>query len=400
MKEKFDFNEALKAIQSGQAISGKEGVLAPLIKQLTEAALEAELESHIADDVLPNRKNGKSSKTIKTSEGRIDLKTPRDRAGTFEPQIIKKHQTSVSDEIESKILSMYGRGLSYSDISEHVAEIYGISVSTAAISAITDKIIDTVKTWQQKPLDSHYPFVWLDAIHYKVRAQGHYENRAVYTILGLNLDGKKEVLGLYLSESEGANFWLGVLTDLQNRGVKDILIASVDGLTGFPEAIQAIFPQTEVQLCIVHQIRNSLRYVGSKHHKAFLVDLKRVYQALNKEAAESALDELEAIWGEKYPIVIQSWRKKWDNLSIYFRYPEAIRKVIYTTNSVEAVHRQFRKLTKTKGGFPNDNSLLKLLYLGIQNASKKWTMPIRNWNLTLSQLSIFFEGRLDGAIDL
>ncbi len=400
MTEKFDFNEALKAIQSGQAISGKDGVLAPLIKQLTEAALEGELDSHLADDVLPNRRNGKSSKTIKTSEGRIDLKTPRDRAGTFEPQIIKKHQTSVSDEIETKILSMYGRGLSYSDISEHVAEIYGISVSTAAISAITDKIIETVKAWQQRPLESHYPFVWLDAIHYKVRAQGHYESRAVYTILGLNLDGKKEVLGLYLSESEGANFWLGVLTDLQNRGVRDILIASVDGLTGFPEAIQTIFPQTEVQLCIVHQIRNSLRYVGSKHHKAFLVDLKRVYQALNKEAAESALDELENIWGEKYSIVIQSWRRKWDNLSVYFRYPEAIRKVIYTTNSVEAVHRQFRKLTKTKGGFPNDNSLLKLLYLGIQNASKKWTMPIQNWGLTLSQLAIFFEGRLDGALDL
>jgi putative transposase len=400
MTEKFDFNEALKAIQSGQGISGKDGVLAPLVKQLTEAALDAELESHIADDVLPNRKNGKSSKTLKTSEGRIDLNTPRDRAGTFEPQIVKKHQTSVSDEIESKILSMYGRGLSYSDISEHVAEIYGISVSTAAISAITDKIVDTVKAWQQRPLESHYPFVWLDAIHYKVRAQGHYESRAVYTVLGLNLEGRKEVLGLYLSESEGANFWLGVLSDLQNRGVKDILIASVDGLTGFPEAIQAIYPKTEVQLCIVHQIRNSLRYVGSKHHKAFMVDLKRVYQALNKEAAESALDELEKILGEKYPIVIQSWRKKWDNLSVYFRYPEPIRKVIYTTNSIEAVHRQFRKLTKTKGGFPNDNSLLKLLYLGIQNASKKWTMPIQNWGLTLSQLAIFFEGRLDGALDL
>ena len=234
MTEKFDFNEALKAIQSGQGISGKDGVLAPLVKQLTEAALDAELESHIADDVLPNRKNGKSSKTLKTSEGRIDLNTPRDRAGTFEPQIVKKHQTSVSDEIESKILSMYGRGLSYSDISEHVAEIYGISVSTAAISAITDKIVDTVKAWQQRPLESHYPFVWLDAIHYKVRAQGHYESRAVYTVLGLNLEGRKEVLGLYLSESEGANFWLGVLSDLQNRGVKDILIASVDGLTGFP----------------------------------------------------------------------------------------------------------------------------------------------------------------------
>ena len=400
MTDKFDFNEALKAIQSGQAISGKDGVLAPLLKQLTEAALEAELDSHLADDVAPNRKNGKSSKRIKTSEGKIDLDTPRDRAGSFEPQFIKKHQTSVSDEIESKILSMYGRGLSYSDIREHVDEIYGISVSTAAISAITDKIIDTVKAWQQRPLDSHYPFVWLDAIHYKVRAQGHYQSRAVYTVLGLSLTGHKEVLGLYLADSEGANFWLGVLTDLQNRGVQDILIASVDGLTGFPDAIQAIFPKTEVQLCIVHQIRNSMRYVGSKHHKAFMVDLKRVYKALNKEAAETALDELEQIWGEKYPIVIQSWRKKWDNLSVYFRYPEPIRKVIYTTNSIEAVHRQFRKLTKTKGGFPNDNSLLKLLYLGIQNASKKWTMPIQNWNLTLSQLAIFFEGRLDGALDL
>lgn len=400
MTETFDFNEALKAIQSGQPITGKDGVLAPLLKQLTEAALEAELESHIANDVVSNRKNGKSQKTLKTSEGRIELNTPRDQAGTFEPQIIKKHQTSVNDEIEAKILSMYGRGLSYADISEHVNEIYGISVSTAAISAITDKIIDTVKAWQQRPLDTHYPFVWLDAIHYKVRHQGRYQSRAVYTVLGLNLEGRKEVLGLYLSESEGANFWLGVLSDLQNRGIEDILIASVDGLTGFPEAIQTIFPQTAVQLCIVHQIRNSLRYVGSKHQKAFLVDLKRVYRALNKEAAEAALDELEQLWGDKYPIVIQSWRKRWNNLSVYFRYPEAIRRVIYTTNSIEAVHRQFRKLTKTKGGFPNDNSLLKLLYLGIQNASKKWTMPIHNWNLTLSQLAVFFEGRLDSALNL
>ena len=295
---------------------------------------------------------------------------------------------------------MYGRGLSYSDISEHVQEMYGISVSTAAISAITDKIIDTVKAWQQRPLDSHYPFVWLDAIHYKVKSDGRYQNKAVYTVLALNLEGKKEVLGLYLSESEGANFWLSVLTDLQNRGVEDILIASVDGLTGFPEAIQAIYPKTEVQLCVVHQVRNSLRYVASKHHKAFMADLKRVYQAVNKSAAESALDNLEQAWGDQYPIVIKSWRTKWENLSTYFRYPEPIRKVIYTTNSIEAVHRQFRKLTKTKGGFPNDNSLLKLLYMGIQNASKKWTMPIQNWNLTLSQLAIFFDGRIDAALDL
>ena len=400
MTKKFDFEEALKAIQSGQSISGKDGVLAPLVKLLTEAALEAELDSHLAEDVLPNRKNGKSKKTLKTSDGAVELDTPRDRAGTFEPQIVKKHQSSVSDEIETKILSMYGRGMSYSDISGHVQEMYGISVSTAAISTITDKIIETVKEWQQRPLGSHYPFVWLDAIHYKVKDQGRYQNKAVYTVLALNLEGKKEVLGLYLSENEGANFWLGVLTDLQNRGVQDILIASVDGLTGFPEAIESIYPNTEVQLCIVHQIRNSLRYVAYKHQKEFMVDLKRVYQALNKEAAESALDALDKAWGDKYPIVIKSWRTKWHNLSVYFKYPEPIRKVIYTTNSIEAVHRQFRKLTKTKGGFPNDNSLLKLLYLGIQNASKKWTMPIQNWNLTLSQLAIFFEGRLDGALDL
>ena len=400
MNEKFNFEEALKAIQSGQSITGKDGVLAPLVKQLTEAALEAEMDTHLAQDVVPNRRNGKSSKTLKTSAGAVPLDTPRDRAGTFEPQFVKKHQTSVSGEIEAKILSMYGRGLSYSDISEHVQEMYGISVSTAAISAITDKIIETVKAWQARPLDSLYPFVWLDAIHYKVKDQGRYQNKAVYTVLGLNMEGKKEVLGLYLADSEGANFWLGVLTDLQHRGVEDILIASVDGLTGFPEAIASIYPKTEVQLCIVHQIRNSLRYVASKHHKSFVADLKPVYRAVSQAAAETALDELEERWGDKYPIVIKSWRSKWVNLSTFFKYAEPIRKVMYTTNSIEAVHRQFRKLTKTKGGFPNDQSLLKLLYLGIQNASKKWTMPIQNWSLTLSQLSIRFEGRLDKALEI
>src|SRR5210317_528414 len=400
MSKEFDFDKALKALQSGKAITGKDGVLTPLIKQLTEAALQAELDSHLADDVAPNRRNGKTSKKVKSTAGPFELDTPRDRAGTFEPQLVKKHQTSVSDEIEAKILSMYGLGMSYRDIGTQVEDLYGIKVSTATLSAITDKIIAEVREWQQRPLESVYPFVWLDAIHYKVKDNGRYKSKAVYTVLAVNLEGKKEILGLYLSESEGANFWLSVLTDLNNRGVEDILIASVDGLTGFPDAINAIYPETEVQLCVVHQIRNSLRYVGSKHHKAFLVDLKRVYQALNKEAAASALDELEKIWGDKYPIVIQSWRKKWDNLSVYFRYPEPIRKVIYTTNSIEAVHRQFRKLTKTKGGFPNESSLLKLLYLGIQNASKKWTMPIRNWNLALSQLAIFFEGRLDDALKL
>jgi len=400
MSEKFDFEEALKALQSGQAITGKDGVLAPLIKQLTEAALEGEIESHIADDVVPNRRNGKSKKTIKSTSGKFELETPRDRAGTFEPTVVKKHQTTVSDEIESKMLSMFGLGMSYRDIAGHVEEMYGISVSTATISAVTDKIIDEVKQWQQRPLESHYPFVWLDAIHYKIKEDGRYKNKAVYTILALNLEGQKEILGLYLSETEGANFWLSVLTDLQHRGVEDILIASVDGLTGFPEAIKTIFPQTEVQLCIVHQIRNSMRYVGSKNHKEFMADLKPVYRAATLGEAETALDALEVKWGEQYPIVIKSWRGKWDLLSAYFRYPAPIRKIMYTTNAVEAVHRQFRKLTKTKGGFPNDNSLLKLLYMGIQNASKKWTMPVQNWSQALSQLAIFFEGRLDAVLDL
>ena len=400
MSEEFDFDKALKALQSGKAITGKDGVLTPLIKKLTEAALEGELESHLAEEVVPNRKNGKTSKTVKSTAGPFELDTPRDRAGTFEPQLVKKHQTSVSDEIEAKILSMYGLGMSYRDIATQVEDLYGIKVSTATLSAITDKIIAEVREWQQRPLESLYPFVWLDAIHYKVKDNGRYKSKAVYTVLAVNLEGKKEILGLYLSESEGANFWLSVLTDLKNRGVDDILIASVDGLTGFPDAIATIYPDTEVQLCIVHQVRNSLKYVASKNQKAFMVDLKRVYRATSKDAAEQALDELEARWGDLYPIVIKSWRTKWGNLSAYFKYPPDIRRVIYTTNSIEAVHRQFRKLTKTKGGFPNEDSLLKLLYLGVQNASKKWTMPIQSWNITLSQLAIFFEGRLDAVLNL
>ena len=400
----FDFNEILNQFRSGKRLTGKDGLLAPLIKQLTEAALEAEVESHIANDVLNgnrNRRNGVNKKTIKDlSNGSFELETPRDRNGTFEPQIVKKHQTTISNEIEEKILSMYGLGMSYSDISSHIEEIYQVSISTATISAITDKIIDRVKAWQSRPLDSIYPFVWLDAIHYKIKDGGKYVSKAVYTVLGVNMEGKKDILGLHLSESEGANFWLSVLTDLNNRGLQDILIASVDGLKGFPEAIKTIFPNTEVQLCIIHQIRNSIRYVASKNHKEFMNDLKPVYQAVSKEAAEDALLKLDEKWGKLYPIVLQSWNNKWENLSVYFKYPPEIRKVIYTTNIIESVHRQFRKLTKTKGAFPNENSLLKLLYMGIQNATKKWNMPMWNWNLTLSQLAIFFEGRLDSELKI
>ena len=358
------------------------------------------MDSHLGQEIAANRRNGKSKKTIKTLNGSFELDTPRDRAGTFSPKLVKKHQTTLSNEIEEKIIAMYGLGMSYKDMSGHLEDIYGITVSKGTLTAITDKIIHAVKEWQARLLESVYPIVWLDAIHYKIREDGKVQSKAVYTILGVNLEGRKEVLGLYISENEGANFWLQVLTDLSNRGVNDILIACVDGLKGFPEAIETIFPATEVQLCVVHQIRNSLKYVGSKNQKEFMVDLKRVYRAATKDLAESELDTLDEKWNDKYPIVVKSWRNNWERLIQYFKYPEDIRRIIYTTNTIEAVHRQFRKLTKTKGAFPNKESLLKLLYMGIQNASKKWTMPIQNWSLTISQLAIFFEGRLDKELKL
>ncbi|RSD32810.1 IS256 family transposase [Vibrio pectenicida] len=400
MTKDFDLEQAIKALQSGQDLTGKDGFLTPLIKQITEAALKAELEQHLETDEQPNRKNGSSKKTVKSSVGEFELDTPRDRQGSFEPKLVKKNQTKLTDEIDRKILSMFSLGMSYRDIRGHVEDMYGIDVSEATITSVTDRLIPELKEWQQRPLDALYPFVWLDAIHYKVREDGRYVSKAIYTILGLTVEGKKELLGLYLSESEGANYWLSVLTDLHNRGVEDILIACVDGLTGFPEAIASIYPDTEVQQCVIHQIRNSLKYVASKHQKEFMADLKPVYRAVSKEAAEVELDRLESKWGQHYPIVLRSWRNKWANLSVYFKYPEYVRKAIYTTNAIEAVHRQFRKLTKTKGGFPNENSLLKLLYAGILNASKKWTMPIQNWNMTLSQLAIHFDGRLDDVLDI
>lgn len=400
MTDKFDFDAALEALRSGKDLTGKDGVLTPLIKQLTEAALSAELDQHLTESTQPNRRNGRSRKTVKAATGSFELETPRDRAGTFEPELVKKNQTKLTDEIDRKILSMFALGISYRDIRGHVQDMYGLEVSEAVISGVTDRLIPELKSWQQRPLEAIYPIVWLDAIHYKVREDGRYVSKAVYTLLGLNIEGRKELLGLYLSESEGANYWLSVLTDLHNRGVEDILIACVDGLTGFPEAIASIYPDTEVQQCVIHQIRTSMKYVASKHQKAFLADLKPVYRAATRQAAEAALDELEAKWGTLYPMVLQSWRRKWEYLSAYFKYPEYVRKAIYTTNAIEAVHRQFRKLTKTKGAFPNENSLLKLLYAGMLNASKKWTMPIQNWALTLSQLAIHFDGRLGKAIEI
>ncbi len=399
-KPTFDMDAAIAALKAGKGLTGKDGILTPLIKQLTEAAMQAELEQHIENDENSNRKNGSTPKTVKSAAGSFELNTPRDRAGTFEPQIVKKHQTHLTDELERKIIGLFALGTSYQDIRSHIEEIYGISVSNGTINAVTDKLLPELQAWRERELERIYPIVWLDAIHYKIKENGRFITKAVYTILGLNVEGKKELLGLYLSEHEGAHHWLTVLTDLHNRGVKDILIACVDGLKGFPEAIESIYPKTEIQHCIIHQIRNSLKYVASKNQKAFMADLKCVYKATTLNAAETALDELETKWGEKYPVVIKSWRSKWQTLSAYFKYPDYVRTAIYTTNAVEAVHRQFRKLTKTKGGFPNENSLLKLLYAGMLQASERWTHPVQNWNLTLSQLSIHFAGRLDDHIDL
>lgn len=396
----FDLEAAIKGLREGKDLTGKDGVLTPLIKQLTETALQAELDNHLAEKDAPNRKNGSTPKKVKGPAGSFELQTPRDRAGTFEPQLVKKHQTHLTDELERKVLALYALGTSYQDIRGHIQDLYGIELSNGTLNAVTDKLLPELQAWRERDLESVYPIVWLDAIHYKVKENGRYASKAVYTLLGLNIEGKKELLGLYLSDQEGAHHWLSVLTDLHNRGVKDILIACVDGLRGFPEAIESIYPKTEVQHCIIHQIRNSLKYVGSKNQKAFMADLKGVYKAATLNAAELALDELEAKWGDKYPMVINSWRSKWPTLSTYFKYPEYVRTAIYTTNAVEAVHRQFRKLTKTKGGFANENSLLKLLYAGILKASERWTHPIQNWNLTLSQLTIHFPDRLDGYISL
>ena len=392
--------EAIEKIYQGKPLTGKDGIFSDMIKEILETALGEELNQHLQQEKqyigndFDNRKNGYNSKTVKTKDSAFILDTPRDRNSSFEPKIIKKGQTVLTEELDNKIIALYGLGMGYRDISKHMEEIYGIEISKSSITAITDKILPKIKEWQNRPLDEIYPIIFLDAMHFKCTESNVVISKAFYTVLGINQEGKKDVLGLYLSESEGANFWLGVLTDLQNRGVKDILIACIDGLKGFPEAINSIFPRTEIQLCIIHQIRNSLKYIASKNQKEFMEDLKLVYKANSKDLAESKLIELEEKWGKKYPLVLKSWNNNWHNLSGYFKYPAEIRKMIYTTNAVEGLHRQIRKVTKTKGSFTSQAALEKLIFLAIKNISKKWLMPIPNWSLIIGQLDIFFTDRL------
>jgi transposase-like protein len=392
--------KALEQLRSGQSLTGKDGVFAPLLKQFIETALEAEMSTHLDDveRIAGNKRNGKKSKTLKTGSGEIEISTPQDRNSNFEPQLVKKRETVLADNLAPKIIGLYGLGMSFRDMRSHIKEMYDVEISHSTLSEITDRVIPQVKAWQCRPLESLYTIVWLDAMHYKVRDEGRVVSRAVYNVLAINKEGRKELIGMYVSESEGANFWLGVLTDLKARGVDDILIACIDNLNGFSEAISSVFPGVEVQSCIIHQVRNSLKYVASKDQKVFMKDLKKVYQAPNKDQAETELLNLEEKWGKKYPVVIKSWNTNWEKLSVYFQYDTHIRKLIYTTNAVEGFHRQIRKVTKTKGAFPNDMALLKLIYLATENISKKWTQPLQNWGLTVQQLCIKFGDRM--KIDL
>jgi putative transposase len=388
--------KALEQLRSGKSLFGKNGAFAPMLKEFLESAMEAELDEHLDDLERENgnRKNGRTPKQLKTAEGTLDIETPRDRASSFEPQIVKKRETILAESLENKILGLYGHGMSLRDISTHIKDMYDTEISAATLSAITDKIIPVVKEWQARTLESIYCIVWLDAMHYKVKDEGKVVTRCVYNILGINVDGRKDLLGMYVAESEGANFWLGVLSNLQQRGVEDILIACIDNLKGFAEAIGSIYPKTEVQTCVVHQIRNSIKYVASKDQKPFMADLKPVYQAITLDEAEQRLMDLEAKWGKKYPVVIESWHRNWSKLTTYFKYSVDIRKLVYTTNAIEGFHRQIRKVTKTKAAFTSDMALLKLIYLATMNIQKKWTQPLQNWSLTVSQLSIIFKDRL------
>jgi len=394
--EKFS-KEAAEQIRQGKPLTGDKGIFSPLIKEVLEAALEGELDTHLDEtrEGENNRRNGHSQKNLKSSLGALEIFTPRDRNGSFSPQTIEKRQTILPGDLDDKILGLYGLGMSYSDIQSHVSEMYGISLSDGVLNSITDRIIPVIREWQSRPLERLYAVVWLDAIHFKIREDGRVITKAVYTVLGVNLKGQKEVLGLYIGQNESAAFWLQVLTDLSQRGVEDILIASIDNLRGFADAIENIFPQAEVQLCIIHQIRNSLKYITWKHSREFIRDLKQVYKASTLDLAEHNLDMLEQKWSKQYPVVIQSWRTNWKRLSQYFKYPEPIRRLVYTTNTVEGYHRMIRKVTKSKGAFTSDLAMLKLVYLATIQFNKRWEKNLRDWPAILNQIFIYFENRIE-----
>lgn len=394
----------LDSARTYEDLMGKNGAIKKLLKQSLENILSREMTEHLGyekhspeGDNSGNSRNGTSSKTLKTDQGEIEISIPRDRKGEFDPVIVGKYQRTLG-ELEDKIISMYAKGMTTRDIQSHVEEIYGIRLSATSVSNITDMVINMVKEWQSRPLEEIYPVLFLDAIHYKVKSDGHIQNKAAYTCLGLDIHGYKDLLGIWIGEAESSKFWLSVLNELRNRGVKDILIACCDGLKGFTDAISSVFPNTVIQKCVIHQIRNSLKYVVWKDKKEFMQDLRPVYTAVSEESALYELDKLEAKWSKKYAIVIKSWRENWPYLATYFKYPKEIRTIIYTTNAVEALHRQFRKVTKAKTQFPNDEALIKALFLSFRDLEKKWTASLRDWPIVISQFLINFSERLEGYV--
>ena len=399
----FDYNEEVKKCKTIDDVIGKDGLVQRLIKDVLENILEVEMGEHLGRDKYDrqtdidqddrNYRNGYSKKTLRSSFGDVDLDVPRDRKAEFEPQIIKKYET-VCNELDKKIISLYAKGMSTRDIQAEVEDLYGITLSPSMISKITDKVIATATEWQNRMLDEIYPIVYLNAMYFKVRSNGKIVNKAVYICLGYTLEGYKDILGIWVDEAEGAKFWLSICNDLKNRGVKKILIACMDGLKGLPQAIKTVFPTVDIQTCIVHQIRNSIKYIASKDKKAFMKDLKEVYKATTEELALAQLDNLKEKWGSNYGMVIDSWYNNWNNLDTFFKFSPQIRKLIYTTNVLEGFNRQVRKFTKVRTIFPTDESLNKCVYLATMEIMEKWTQPIHNWGTTLAELSLYFEEQL------
>jgi putative transposase len=383
-----------------EEILGEGGLAQGLTKRLVERVLEGEMTEHLGyEKHAPegrdrgNSRNGKTRKRIKTGEAEHEIEVPRDREGTFEPVLVPKGRRRLPG-FDEKVIALYARGMTAREIQDGLLEIYGVEVSPSLISTVTDAVIEDVKAWQARPLDAVYPVVYLDAIHVKMRSSGHVQNTAVYVALAITLEGQKELLGLWVGESEGAKFWLSVLTELRNRGVQDILIAAVDGLKGFPEAIENVYPKTQIQLCIVHMVRNSLRYVSWKERKAVARDLRAIYTAPTAEAAEEALDAFGATWDDRFPTISRSWRANWANLIPFFDYPPELRKVIYTTNAIESINAQLRKVTKKRGAFPTPDSVRKVMYLAMTRASARWSRPVKDWAKALNHLAVVFEGRV------
>jgi putative transposase len=399
-RQNFDFEAELAKCKTADDLTGKNGLVQRLVGNMLEKLLQNEMDEYLGYEKHSpsghhsgNSRNGKTKKTLRSNYGSVELEVPRDRNGDFEPIVVKKHQRTISS-FDDKIISMYAKGMSTRDIQSHIQELYGTELSPTMISNITEKVMEIAIEWQARPLQAVYPIIFFDAIHYKVKENGKVVLKASYTCLGIDIEGKKDVLGIWIGEAEGAKFWLKVCTELQNRGVKDVFIACIDGLKGLSDAIKAIFPEVSIQLCIIHMIRNSIKYVPHNHSKEFMGDLKNIYRAPTQEVGYQNLEVLKTKWEAKYPLAVKPWIVHWENVKTFFEFPEPIRRLIYTTNAVESVHRQLRKVTKSKTVFPTEESLLKMLFLAIRDVSKKWTLPLREWKTIISYLLIAYGDRL------